>query len=460
MRDSRRPILVLSNRLPVRRVTRGGKKRWETSPGGLVTALTPILRGRESSWIGWAGTHGKPPGPFTHDGIRNHPVRLTADDVESYYEGFGNRTLWPLYHDAIRTPEYHRDWWAAYERVNRRFAEVAVRAAPRGARIWIHDYHLQLVPGFIREARSDLRIGFFLHIPFPPVELFSQLPWRGEILRGLLAADVVGFQTREGAQNFARLARWYAGAEGRGSTLTFEGHDVRVDAFPVSVDVDAIETLARSPEVERRSREFHERVGNRRVVLGVDRLDYTKGIDLRLQAYRDLLRAERVDPREVVLVQVAVPSRERVEDYQELRSTVSELVGSINGEHGGLGLSAVEYIHGSYPLEELVALYRTADVMVVTPFRDGMNLVAKEYVVSRVEEDGVLLLSEFTGSARELRRALQVNPYDIDGVADALVRALAMPAREQRSRMRSLRRRVRQHDVFAWARSFLGVLER
>ena len=452
-------IVIVSNRLPVHRVQRGRSHAWETSPGGLVSALSPALKDWRSTWIGWAGFAGPAPNPFDHEGTRNLPVALCGEEVESFYEGFSNRTLWPLYHDAVRPPQYHRQWWGPYAEVNRRFAKAASKAAKRGGMVWIHDYHLQLVPDMLRRMRPDLRIGFFLHIPFPPQELFSQLPWRRQILEGLLGADVAGFQTQIGAQNFAQLTKRFTSAVGTRDALEFDGRTVHAAAYPVSIDVGRYEALTSSNKVIQRAEEFRARLGpSRKILLGVDRMDYTKGIDRRLQAYQDLLRSGRVTARECVLVQVCVPSRERVSEYQQLRSQVERLVGEINGEFGELGRTPVHYLHRSLPPEELVALYRAADVMLVTPLRDGMNLVAKEYVAARTDNWGVLVLSEFTGSAKELRAALLVNPHDIDALSAAIETALEMPQSEQERRLKSLRRTIKRNDVYHWARSFLDAL--
>ena len=452
-------IVIVSNRLPVHRVQRGRSHAWETSPGGLVSALSPALKHWRSTWIGWAGFAGPAPNPFDHEGTRNLPVALCDEEVEAFYEGFSNRTLWPLYHDAVRPPEFQRQWWGPYVEVNRRFAKAASKAAKRGGMVWIHDYHLQLVPDMLRRMRPDLRIGFFLHIPFPPQELFSQLPWRRQILEGLLGADVAGFQTQIGAQNFAQLTKRFTSAVGTRDALEFDGRTIHAAAYPVSIDVGRYEALTSSNKVIQRAEEFRARLGpSRKILLGVDRMDYTKGIDRRLQAYQDLLRSGRVTARECVLVQVCVPSRERVSEYQQLRSQVERLVGEINGEFGELGRTPVHYLHRSLPPEELVALYRAADVMLVTPLRDGMNLVAKEYVAARTDNWGVLVLSEFTGSAKELRAALLVNPHDIDALSAAIETALEMPQSEQERRLKSLRRTIKRNDVYHWANSFLDAL--
>jgi trehalose 6-phosphate synthase len=454
-----RDIVIVSNRLPVYRVTENGKDRWETSPGGLVSALRPILQSQESTWIGWTGVPADAPEPFVLDGIRNCPVPLTAREIRDFYEGFSNSTIWPLYHDAIRAPEFRREWWAVYKAVNERFARAAAEVAGKGALVWIHDYHLQLAPGMLRALRPDVRIGFFLHIPFPPQELFAQLPWRQQILEGMLGADVVGFQTRVASENFEQLCKRFLGVRRRGLTLEFEGRPVVTRDFPISIDFAHFDALARTDAVGSTMEQIRERLGGRSIILGVDRLDYTKGIDIRMEAYRDLLKSGLRKVEDTVFVQVAVPSREKVEEYQDLRSEVEELIGRINGEFGDVGRAAIHYLHRSVGPEELVALYRLADAMAVTPCRDGMNLVAKEYVASRCDERGVLVLSEFTGAAKELADAILVNPHDIDGVAAAFARALEMPEEEQARRMQRLRSIVRRYDVHRWARSFHEELD-
>jgi trehalose 6-phosphate synthase len=444
----------------VNRVTRKGKTTWERSPGGLVSALDPILRERDSTWIGWPGVAGVSVRPFRHERTSIRAVRIGAKELRAFYDGFCNRTLWPLYHDSVRSPEYHRRWWWPYVEVNKRFAEAAARAAAKDAVVWVHDYQLQLVPGMLRAQRPDLRIGFFLHIPFPPEELFARLPWRQQILEGILGSDVVGFQTRVGAGNFANLARRFTEARGTQERVVVADRNVRIGAFPISIIASSFEETAARPDVIERADSFRQRLGSRKILLGVDRMDYTKGIDVRLLAFRDLLEQERLKPEDCVMVQLAVPSRERVEEYQELRELVERLVGEINGQFGRLGLAPVEYLHRSIPFEELVALYCAADVMLVTPHRDGMNLVAKEYVMTRRDSDGVLILSEFAGAARELTSALLVNPHDLDGLASTIEAGLQMPLDEQRRRMRAMQRQIRRNDVFHWANHFLDALER
>ncbi len=466
-------FVVVANRLPVdQERLPDGTTAWKRSPGGLVTALEPLLRRRRGAWVGWAGIAQEEidfdDEPIVQEDLELRPVRLSADDIGQYYEGFSNATLWPLYHDVIVKPIYHREWWERYVEVNRRFAEATSRAAAEGATVWVQDYQLQLVPKMLRELRPDLTIGFFLHIPFPPVELFMQLPWRTEIIEGLLGADLVGFHLTGGAQNFLFLSRRLIGANtSRGSVgvrsrygeVDLGSRVVRVGAFPISIDSSALDQTARHRDIRRRAREIRAELGNpRKVLLGVDRLDYTKGINVRLHAFSELLAEGRAKRDDTVLVQLATPSRERVESYQILRNDIEREVGHINGEYAEVGHPVVHYIHRAVPRDELIAFFVASDVMLVTPLRDGMNLVAKEYVACRSDLGGALVLSEFTGAAAELRQAYLVNPHDLEGVKDAIEAALNQPPEEGRRRMRSLRRQVLAHDVDRWARSFLDAL--
>jgi trehalose 6-phosphate synthase len=458
---SQAEFVVVANRLPVDRDGDGG---WRRSPGGLVTALEPVMRKSEGAWVGWPGQPDLDIEPFEFEGTHLVPVELSAEDVELYYEGFSNDTIWPLYHDVIAAPRYRREWWNAYVAVNRRFAEAAAAAAADGATVWVQDYQLQLVPKFLREARPDLTIGYFHHIPFPAYGLFSQLPWRRQVLEGLLGADVIGFQRVADAGNFARAVRRQLRFETKASGIRVPQEDgsVRValaKAFPISIDAESYVELAQRPEIQARAKEIREELGNpSRVLLGVDRLDYTKGIRHRIKAFGELLQDERISVEDVTLVQVASPSRERVEAYVQLRDEIELAVGRINGDYDTMGHTAIRYLHQAFPREEMVALYLAADVMLVTALRDGMNLVAKEYVASRIDNRGVLVLSEFAGAADELGSALLINPHDIQGLKETITRAIEMPAAEQGRRMRTLRRRVRDHDVEDWSQDFLSSL--
>lgn len=407
--------------------------------------------------MGWTGVADFAPDVFTRDGIEHRPVPLSEVELDGYYFGFCNGTLWPLYHDAIRVPQYHRHWWRPYRQVNRRFAEETARALHPGDVAWVQDYQLQLVPGFLRDLRDDVTIGFYLHIPFPPVELFARLPWRKEMLHGLLGADVIAFQTQLGRHNFARCAKRFAGAEGGTRQLRIDDRIVRLKTAPISIDTPRFIEAAKSASVQRSAARLREELGsNRKVVLGVDRLDYTKGIDVRLRAFETLLETHPAD--DLVFVQIAVPSREEVGDYSAMRALIEQIVGRINGDHARPGHVPVHYLYRNLPFEQLVAYYAAADVMTVTPLRDGLNLVAKEYVASRVNGDGVLVLSEFAGAARELQSAVLVNPHDLNGVATSLEQAVAMPIEEQRQRMERMRRQVQTHDVFDWAKKCLTDL--
>lgn len=458
-------LVIVANRLPVHQGGRAHEGRgekaaaWESSSGGLVTALHPILKQCEGTWVGWTGTSGRTVRPFVHEGLKIRPVTISEREVDGYYNHIANRTLWPLYHDAVRTPEFDHQYWRTYVAVNERFANAAAATARRGDVVWVHDYHLQLVPRMLRALRPELRIGFFLHIPFPPEELFAWLPWREQILRGILGADVVGFQTYAAVRNFSRVAREYTEAEGTDQELEFEGRKVAVQSHPVSIDFGWFEGRANSEESLREAKQIRRRLGSRRVLLAVDRLDYTKGIDLRLRAFEMLLKTRKVSVNDCVLVQVATPSREQALEYAEMRTRVEQLVGRINGEYSTPGRIAVHYFRRNLTREDLAAYYRAADVMVVTPLRDGMNLVAKEYVATRADNSGVLVLSEFAGAAAQMRRALLVNPRDVESLAWTMLDALTLPGADARQRMAILRTVGRRHDVFDWAEGFLGALK-
>lgn len=458
-------FVIAANRLPVDR-TKGpdGQTEWKRSPGGLVTAMDSVMRGRGGAWVGWTGEAGEAAEPFNDSGMHLHPVGLSAEEVRDYYEGFANDTLWPIYHDVIVPATFHRRWWHAYARVNQRFAEELAKVAAEGAIVWVHDYQLQLVPAFLRELRPDVRIGWFNHIPFPPVELFAQLPWRDRIIEGLAGADYLGFQREDDAWNFLRAARQLTGLKTRNDTVVVDGPSgrrvVRAGGLPISVDFENLDALARSPEVRERAREIRESLGDPRVLmLGVDRLDYTKGIRHRLKAYEELLAQGDIAPPDVALIQVAVPSRERVEAYKNLKEEIEGTVGQINGDYSTVSASAVQYLHQSFDRAEMAAMYQAADVMLVTPLRDGMNLVAKEYVTCRHDENGALVLSEFTGAAQELREAYLHNPHDIQGLKRVIIRAIHDSEEEKGRRMKALREVVRENDVQSWAARFLAALE-
>jgi len=467
--DGASDFVVVANRLPIDMEPQpDGTVVFKRSPGGLVTALEPLLRRNRGAWIGWPGVVDAAEDPIVENGLHLHPVRLDDDDVADYYEGFSNATLWPLYHDLIVKPVYERRWWDRYVDVNRRFAEATSRAAAPGATVWVQDYQLQLVPKMLRSLRPDLTIGFFMHIPFPPVEIFMQMPWRTEIIEGLLGADLVGFHLAGGAQNFLLLARRLAGAETSRASIGVRSRfgevdlgyrKVKVGAFPISIDSAELDLRARDANIRRRAKEIRAELGNpRKILLGVDRLDYTKGIEVRLRAFAELLAEGRAKRDDTVLIQLATPSRERVDSYRLLRNDIERQVGHINGEYSEVGHQVVRYMHRAVPRDELIAFFVASDVMLVTALRDGMNLVAKEYVACRSDLGGALVLSEFTGAAAELRQAYLTNPHDPEGVKDAIESALNQTPEEGRRRMRALRRQVLTHDLDRWARSFLDAL--
>lgn len=454
-------LVIVANRLPVDRVTLpDGTPGWRRSPGGLVSAIEPVMRANDGYWIGWPGGDDQDLEPFEADGMNLVPIGLEQIEIERFYEGFSNATIWPIYHDLVAKPEFHREWWDSFVSVNEKFAAKAASLASKGATVWVHDYQLQLVPQMLRELRPDLRIGFYLHIPFPPAELFQQLPWRRQILEGLLGADLVGFQLPGGAANFVRLVRQRVGHKTHRDTVYLpDGRTVRAAAFPISIDAAGFESLALTPSVVERAAAIREALGNpRKIFLGIDRLDYTKGIYARLRAFAELIEDGHFDVEDAVFVQVAVPSREQVEQYRILRDDIDRLVGRINGDLGRIGRPAISYLHTSYPREEMAALYSAADIMVVTPYRDGMNLVAKEYVACRTEDDGALVLSEFAGAADELRQAWLVNPYDLNGMKSALLEAYGSDEKDLTRRMKAMRKTIRQHDVAAWADAFMAEL--
>jgi len=453
-------LTIVANRLPVRAELNDGVITWIPSPGGLVSALTPALKGAgRPTWVGWADTTGHVPSSAVEDGFVIVPMSLNEVQIEKYYEGFSNATIWPLYHDSIEAPTYHRSWWDTYVEVNQSFADKVAEVAEVGSIVWVHDYQLQLVPEMLRHRRPDLRIGFFLHIPFPAPELFMRIPWRAHIVRGILGADVIGFQTEVARGNFVAAVERTTGVTLQGDSLSIGPRQIRVGVFPIGIDFDRIIAAATSEQTDARVDSLRELFGNpAHVILGVDRLDYTKGIELRLRALRELLSDGRIDPADTVIIQIAEPSRGGTRGYDRIKTQVEQIAGGINGDHADLGRPLLEYHHRSVELEELVALYRFADVMLVTPFADGMNLVAKEYVAAQTDARGVLVLSEFAGSAQELTAALLVNPYDINAVKDTIVRALEMSTDEQELRMGSLNQAVRGSTVAAWADSFLKLL--
>jgi trehalose 6-phosphate synthase/phosphatase len=453
--------ILVSNRLPVT-LSRGEAGLVAIpSSGGLATALSSVHGGSDSRWIGWAGPVEATDAELSHalDPLRCVPVAISAAEVTRYYDGFSNGVLWPLCHyllDKVQLDAH--DDWAAYRAVNERFADAVASQWRPGDVVWVHDYQLALVPALVRRRCPQARIGFFLHVPFPAPDVFRILPWRDELLRGLLGADVIGFHTASYAYHFAYACSQVLGLELAGDVLRDDGRAVRVAAFPIGIDADTWATRAASPPVRERVEALRAESQGRKLVLSVDRLDYTKGFVRRLMVLERLLHAHPDLKDQLHVIQVAVPTRENVDAYADYRRTVNELVGRLNATFGSPTRNVVHLMYRGVPAEELSALYVAADVMMVTPLRDGMNLVAKEYVASRLDDRGALVLSEFAGASTELHEALHVNPYDLDGVAESLLSALTMPDDEQQVRMSALRRTVHAGDVSVWAHSFLQAL--
>jgi trehalose 6-phosphate synthase/phosphatase len=457
-------VIIVANRLPVTVKAQRPGFRLEESAGGLATGLASSYRESGGVWIGWPGEIAR-----LSQGDRAEldqqlaerslvPVHLTASQVKHYYEGFSNGVIWPLFHYLLDRIPLDARGWGVYHQVNQRFADAVAAVWRRGDLIWVHDYQLMLVPGLIRQRLPDARIGFFLHIPFPSDEVFRILPWREALLEGLLGSDLIGFHTGAYVRHFATSLRHLLGLEADLSHAMYDGRRVRLDVYPMGVSVADFEQLAADPAVRTEADRLRTESGGRQILLGVDRLDYTKGIPRRRLAFERLLETAPELRDKVRMIQVAVPTRAGVEHYQAFRRGLDEVTGRINGAFGTPTSMPVHYLHRSIPSEQLVALYAAADVMLVTPLRDGMNLVAKEFVASRLDDEGVLVLSEFAGAAAELGEALMVNPYDIDGMAAAMRRALEMRPRERQTRMRALRERVRQHDVHEWAERFIADL--
>jgi trehalose 6-phosphate synthase/phosphatase len=464
-------LVVVSNRLPIV-ISRksGGKWDIKAGSGGLVTSLEHVLREQAGTWIGWLGTSGNLAGvePALESasegaGYQLEPVELTERQVDQYYFGFSNEIIWPLFHDMVSRCNFDPAYWTTYQEVNKRFADSIMDRTEPDSFVWVQDYHLMLVAEYMRAASDARNLGYFLHIPFPPLDVFIKLPWRFHVLRALLQYDTLGFQTIRDTRNFINCVRHMM----KGTRITRRadsyvidvfGREVTVGSFPIGIDSEGFDSRARSPEVEQATLSLREKMPDRQLILGIDRLDYTKGIPERLYAFRNALSRYPEMIGNVSLIQVVVPSREDVPEYKTMKEHVERLVSSINGEFTRPGWVPVHYLFRSLSEVELSAYYRASDISLVTPLKDGMNLIAKEYCASNVDENGVLILSEFAGSASQLRRgALLVNPHDVIGTADAIYRAYVMPAQERRTRIRQLRRIVERSDVFWWTESFLNL---
>ena len=471
-----RRLVVVSNRLPISIKEVGGKLTAAPSSGGLVSALTPILAEHGGTWIGSTGSasegvdHDARVRKVLVDAARKAsynylPVFLSGEEQTNFYEGFSNEIIWPLFHDLQSRCNFAPSYWDFYQRVNQRFATATLKAAKPADLIWIQDYQLMDVGRQIRKRQADAQLAFFMHIPFPAPDIFEKLPWRKHILEALLEHDLLGMQTLRDERNLIACIRSFLPSAAIERThdarhVTYRGRYSRVQSFPISVDFAQFARCASSKPVTERAAEIRKQLNGVPIALGVDRLDYTKGIPERLRAFAALLRDYPATRRRISLYQIVVPSRETITGYQSLMHEIERLVTHINGEYSQPGWVPIYYVHRSLPREELLAHYRAASLALITPLKDGMNLVAKEYCAARTDNDGVLILSEFAGAAPELGRgALLVNPYDELGVAAALARALAMEPAEQRRRMMRMRAWVRRRDILHWRDSFFSALD-
>jgi alpha,alpha-trehalose-phosphate synthase [UDP-forming] len=460
-------LINVSNRLPVEIKNRAGTPRLNASVGGLATALDSIWRRQHGLWIGWAGAVDPDmAAPLLQRATRGRtyslrPVPLSTQEVSKFYSGFANEIIWPLFHDMPSRCNFDPEYWEVYQRVNRKFAQTAAENANGKDLIWAHDYHLMLMGHYLREAGCSARAGFFLHIPFPAPDIFEKLPWRKSILRAMLEYHLLGFQTDRDRFNFLSCVKRIipeatTQAQNSQEVIIFENRKAAVGTFPISIAFEEFANHAASRDVEAASMALRRELTNNFIVLGVDRMDYTKGIPERLKAFRILLRRYPELRHRVTLLQVVVPSREDIREYKELRREVELLVSQINGEFTDAGWVPIHYMHRNLSRKQLLGYYRAADIALITSLKDGMNLVAKEFCAAQVDEQGVVVISEFAGAAAELRAgALVVNPNDFAGIAEAIHRACVMPVEEKRSRMQKLREVVRKYNVQGWAESFV-----
>jgi trehalose 6-phosphate synthase/phosphatase len=455
--------IIVSNRLPVKLTETNGELGFSRSEGGLATGLGSIYKQGDNVWIGWPGTEISDPARQKEvadklDELNLKPVFLTQEEISQYYEGFSNETLWPVFHYMTTYAKYQQSYWDYYVEVNLKFRNAILDIAQPGDTIWIHDYQLLLLPGMVRSELSDVSIGFFQHIPFPSYELFRLIPWRTEILEGMLGADLIGFHTFDDARHFVNTSRRLLPVVATSNVINHSNRATVVDSFPMGIDSEMYASKVREPGVQKFMKDLEESFKGVRLILTIDRLDYSKGIIQRLQAFDLLLQLFPEYIGTATLYMIVVPSRDTVQQYKELRDDIDKLVGNINSRYRTMNWQPVNYFYRSLPLDELSALYAKADICLVTPMRDGMNLVCKEYVASRIEDDGVLILSEMAGASKELVEAVIVNPNNIGAIMDAINEALRMPLDEQQRRMRSLRQIVMKFNITFWVKMFMNRL--
>jgi trehalose 6-phosphate synthase/phosphatase len=464
--ESEHRLVVVSNRLSVSLQKSRKGLDYEPSVGGLATGLSSLCRDRESLWIGWSGLADEEleanQWQSVHRQLReqydSEPLRLSKKDLDEFYYGFCNNVIWPLFHYFPTYASYDPDLWEGYRRVNRMYFDKIDEVGEDRDIFWIHDYHLMLLPAMVRERFPRSRIGIFLHLPFPSFELFRLLPWRRQILEGLLGADLIGFHTRDYARHFLDSVARLTELEIKGDEVHHHGRSSRATDFPMGIDYDKYAGALDTAETRTAFERFQRQLEGQKVILSVDRLDYSKGIIERLKAYELFLSRNPQYLGRVTLFAIVAPSRTRVPRYNRLKREINELVGTINGRHGRVGWTPIHYFYRSFPFHRLTAAYGIADVLLVTALRDGMNLISKEYVATRRGRSGVLVLSETAGTADELEEALIVNANDIEQIASTLVEALQMPEKEQRSRNERMHEKLKANDVYDWGKRFLGSL--
>ena len=468
MLPSDRKLFIVSNRLPI--IVAHEDDNWRVNPssGGLITALDPLMKRNGGTWLGWPGCGPEAPvddlldGHSQKQGYDLKAVPLDDEEVEKYYRGFSNQTIWPLFHDLLGYCEFDAENWQHYNRVNERFAHKIANLMRPDHFVWIHDYQLLLVAHYLRELRPDCYLNFFLHIPFPSCDLLQRLPWKNEIIQGMLEFDHLGFQTAHDRRNFIQCVRMMIPeAKVRGhryqSKIVLEGRKIRLGTYPISIDFDEFNDFAHSNDVAEAAWFVHENLPERTLVLGIDRLDYTKGIPQRFLAFERALEKYEDLRKKVCLVQIVVPSRTKVPQYQDIKEHLDALSGRINGRFSTEGWIPIHYMFRELNRTQLLGYYRACEIALITPLRDGMNLVSKEYCASSIENNGVLILSEFAGAADQMSKgAIMVNPYDLEGTADAIYAAFIMTPEEREKRMKALRAEVRRNNVQRWVGWFLG----
>lgn len=456
--------IIVSNRLPISLRIKKGHYEFKPSAGGLATGLGSILKEGDNTWIGWPGSTVKSSEQQQEivqalSELKMAPVFLSQQDVEEFYEGFSNETLWPAFHYFTQFITYNPDHWEAYRRVNQMYCDAILEKVNPDDTIWVHDYQLLLLPKLLRDALPDATIGFFQHIPFPSYEIIRMIPWRTEILEGVCGADLIGFHTYDDMRHFLSAVSRITGLSSESGYIQAENRIINVDSFPMGIDYGKFEKQAKSKKNQRLVKEFKAQLGDQKLILTIDRLDYSKGIPQRLHGFNQLLHDHKDLHGKVSMIMIVVPSRDQVQSYKELKEEIDLLVGRINATYSTLNWKPVQYFYREFPFHELSAFYSMSDIALVTPLRDGMNLVCKEFVASKVDHKGVLILSEMAGASKELPEALLVNPNDRQGVVDAIYQALEMDPEEQETRIRTMQDSLRKYDVFQWVDVFMDRLD-